>query len=150
MFIFPGKSSTLIITVVFMTLASMLGISCTNESLELGDDYAILSPNSGHAYILHRKSNSFKQEYFDRLIPCNVISYDFNDDYIVALQMPSTECVGNLAVRSDVSTEPGSGNNYWIVDKEALKTYGPYTEEEYITKRQELDVPDDLKLDPKD
>ncbi len=37
--------------------------------------------------------------------------------------------------------------NYWIISHKNKKLYGPLTKTEYLSKRKELDVPVDLKLD---
>ena len=37
--------------------------------------------------------------------------------------------------------------NYWIIEKNVKKLHGPYSQEEYINRKEELKVPEDLKLD---
>jgi hypothetical protein len=37
--------------------------------------------------------------------------------------------------------------NYWIISHKVKKLHGPLTKIEYLAKRKELKVPDDLKLD---
>jgi len=37
--------------------------------------------------------------------------------------------------------------NYWIISHKNKQVFGPCTEDEYIQKRKELKVPDNLKLD---
>ena len=52
-----------------------------------------------------------------------------------------------LAVQETEKFNTWKTHNYYIIVIKTDSTYGPYTLEEYLLRRKELGVPDDLKLE---
>ena len=77
-----------------------------------------------------------------KVIPCNVEKYNFNDDYIIAYQKACKDCI----IEHDVKQKEGSFY-YWIIDVKKDTLYSFSTREDYMEKRKELGVPEKLKLE---
>jgi len=86
-----------------------------------------------------KKSSGWENDPF---IPCAVIGYAHNDQFIIAAQKPGAECA-NATDRS----KTGNPLNFWIIDVGADKVIGPLSINEYYQKRQQLNIPEDLKMD---
>jgi len=85
-------------------------------------------------------------DYHDKLIPCEILSYDYNNDYIIAAQKPLLPCfIGKFAgtIQYPVSKD---SVYYWIISVKQDLVTGPLTKKDFEAKRVELKVPDDLKL----
>ncbi|MHB8769089.1 MAG: DUF3997 domain-containing protein [Thermoleophilia bacterium] len=80
----------------------------------------------------------------DKYIPCEVISWANNDQFIIAAQKHSSIC-GEEEARSKTDNPL----NFWIIDIDEDKVIGPLSFNEYFQKRQELNIPDDLQMDLK-
>jgi hypothetical protein len=63
--------------------------------------------------------------------------------------MIESERVADSLIQNDLYYKKLFTNklNYWIVSHKHKKMYGPLTKIEYVAKRKELKVPDDLKLE---
>ncbi|MHB8858100.1 MAG: DUF3997 domain-containing protein [Thermoleophilia bacterium] len=87
----------------------------------------------------------------DPFIPCNVVAHASNDQYIIAAQKQDTDCRYGEKEVQFVEATRNSGNpvNFWIIDVAADKVIGPLSLNEYIQQRQQLEIPDDLKMDVK-
>jgi hypothetical protein len=72
-------------------------------------------------------------------IPCTVLAYSYNDDYILVFQQPIEDCFITSVKNIDTL-------QFWIVDTKQDSLYGPLRMFEYIQKRKELKVPEKLKL----
>jgi hypothetical protein len=107
----------------------------------------------------------------------NVISYDYNDNFIIAIQTPNLEQYKFFIAEyllddtnTDINTSPNNqakrdkfadsilkydpyylkifshDTNYWIISHKNKQLYGPFTKEEFLQKRKELKVPENLVL----
>lgn len=76
-------------------------------------------------------------------IPCTIIDYAFNDQFIIAVQKWTEDC-GYYT--NEAAKKSGNAYNFWIVDHTSNKLIGPLSIDEYIRKRSELEIPDELKL----
>lgn len=70
------------------------------------------------------------------IIHGNVVAMNENSAFIIALQR-NNESTANSTLHS---------MNYYIIDRKTDAIYGPYKEEEYLVKREELQVPRNLQL----
>ncbi len=76
-------------------------------------------------------------------IPPNICDYNYDDEYIIAMQLPDTvtfEFKKNTKL-SDV--------RYWIRFNAKGALYGPLTKKEFDSVRKALNVPKKLELDEK-
>lgn len=97
---------------------------------------------------------SFKGVHGDKGIPDIVVSYKFNDSFIIALQKDYPRVINN----GDNKTIIRSSNQYykeaikygidrfWIIRISTDSVLGPLTLQEYYLERKRLNVPNSLKL----
>ena len=98
-----------------------------------------------------------------------VTDYDYNDDYIIAVQRPDvdlhimqiewefldnyTERRSNSIADSLVKNDPyyqkifSRELNYWIISGKTDSLYGPYSKEEFLEARKVLGVPSSLEIE---
>ena len=114
---------------------------------------SIVRKELGHGYIYHEIVNlpTISNVNSNKGIPGVVVSYDYNDNFIIALQkdckLPE-QVEYNLKLQGkyyDLLIEKGN-SNYWIIVHLNDSIYGPYKLEEYLQKREELQIPKALKL----
>jgi hypothetical protein len=87
--------------------------------------------------------NEFSNYSFTAIVLPTVFAIEFNRDFIIAMQHPQIKWKTNREV-----------TNYYIVDVNAGKrsiaegsnVFGPYSHDEFLSKRVELGVPKDLKF----
>jgi hypothetical protein len=122
--------------------------SCRDER-NLGDNYFYL-PMYEAKDIGHKGSfiytSHYKNVFSNIIIESNVIDINVNKDFILAVQKLDT---GNLEVRADIiiDTELEEKDlRYFIIVKFTGSIYGPYSKEKYLLKRNELNIPKELKL----
>lgn len=94
-------------------------------------------------------SNGNKQ-YEARDIPPLVINYVYDDKYIIAKQIPKSPLEQIYYDSNEIIYPFGlSGVYYWIIDLKTSDVNGPFDYEEYMRKRKELCVPNELQLECK-
>lgn len=125
-----------------LIIFSVFNLAC-DEAKELGGGYVYRIESEDDVFIYH-ESNIYEKEYKERLIPCIVLDYADNKQFIVAAQRPYAHCLPQ-ATRED-ALNTGNEINYWIADKDKAVTYGPLSYGEYLKKREELDIPSGLEL----
>lgn len=80
-----------------------------------------------------------------RFVPCQVMKYGYDDNFIVAEQKPTEECFRG----KDTNSYPDMQSTYyWIVDHKNHSFFGPLSFSEYESKRKELGIPTTLELNP--
>ncbi len=77
-------------------------------------------------------------------IPPNITSYTFDDDYIVATQMPLPNNY-HSSFEDFIFPEGKSGPFYWVVIKKEQNIYGPLDEEGYLIIKERYHIPERLK-----
>jgi hypothetical protein len=93
--------------------------------------YDLGYPDGGIIY------KSSEQNVFSQIIiHGSVIAMNENSAFIIALQ-----CKNDSTANSTFHSM-----NYYIIDRKTDAIYGPYKEEEYLVKREELEVPRNLQL----
>lgn len=148
----------------------LFGCNFSDSSKELSGDYFYRNEGDHVKDIICHRPNS-------KNIYSEILSYDYNSEYIVAIQHPNYEeyktqigfeLRGNLkryptnSVEERIQSEVKSDSilkhdpyyksifahkiNYWIIAHKKKEVYGPLTKEEYIQKRSELGVPEDLEV----
>jgi hypothetical protein len=121
----------------------ILGVSGCDESVDLGGGYIYMSDGSVD-YIYH-KAEYLSKSYYEKLIPCYVLDFNYDESFIIAVQVPSSSCYMG-SERKD-ALESGYDYNLWIAVKETNQTIGPLSYNEYQSKRIDLNVPEELQID---
>lgn len=125
--------------ILMLVLFTMLFASCGGGISDYTEDLP-----GGYQFVSESKDQSFiygkKQQY----IPCSIISYTFNNDFILVYQRPSEPCIhteatGMQIVNIDVV-------QFWIIDVQKESLMGPFTLSEFLKQRKKIGVPDELEL----
>ena len=122
---------------VFFACIFIIVSSCS------GRDY-IESLPGGYQFISESNEQSFIYGKGDEFIPCTVIDYVFDDNFILICQKPSEPCIHTDATGLDV--ENVDIIQFWIVDIREDKLLGPFILTEYLQKRNNIGVPERLTL----
>jgi len=118
---------------VGLFVIALLSACSPDTVIDLGSGFTYWDEGS------HAASINYNMPAREIDIPCHVIDYDYNEDFIVAYQDNSyaAKCIPN-----------NYGNRYclWIIDKKKLKRYGPLEINEYKHLADSLRLPGDLRL----
>lgn len=88
------------------------------------------------------------KRYGVRDIPPLVTNYVYDNEYIIAKQIPKIPLEQIYYDSNEIIYPFGvSGVYYWIIDMKTLDVNGPFDYEEYLRKRKELGVPNKLQLE---
>jgi hypothetical protein len=142
---------------LLLTLTIILG--CKRLS-ELGSGYKLDYNSMGDISIV----KNYQKETEMVMVYGQILDYAFDSTFIIAAEKPRDsipECNGKVEgitlKQSDEAFAKSTFRQYWIIDKSALpvfdsktRTYsnvfGPFRKKEYLEKRRELGVPQNLKL----
>lgn len=145
--------------------------SCSNDTnSELSGNYFYRDEGGYMKEILSHSAN--RENIYGR-----IICYDYNSDFIIALQEPifdefvsmigfnlrddsikyssnSSEDIRNSEIEADsiLKNDPyyrkifSSKYNYWIISHKLDSVFGPLTKEEYLIMREEINIPNGVKL----
>lgn len=104
-------------------------------------------------YIYHEQAGQpfIEKESSEKGIPGWIFSYDFNKEFIIALEKDiqlSEQKKNELITTGDFYdfVKKKGYSEYWIITHENDSIYGPFKRVEYMQTRKELGVPDELKL----
>ena len=92
--------------------------------------------------IIYKSDNSCV--YSNILIEKQVIDVDYNDNYIIAKRQIIDDSLFSILILDYSEFKPEIG--YYIILKNKDSVCGSYSKKEYLQKRKELGVPDNLKL----
>ncbi|NLT50476.1 MAG: DUF3997 domain-containing protein [Ignavibacteria bacterium] len=109
---------------------------CSDYTVELSNGYIFVSESKVNQKIV--KKGYFEKEKY---IPCTVIAFNYNDDFIIAAQINNPDGVKRVLINDPVF--------FWIIYHKGSQFIGPVSIDEYLKQRKELHIPDDLKLDLK-
>lgn len=107
----------------------------------------------GHGYIYYESAGlpTISNNSSHKGINGVVFSYDYNDEFIIALEkdilLPEQEKTKLISDNKyyDLLLEKGV-SKYWLIVQTNDSIYGPFKRDEYLRKREELGVPEELKL----
>ena len=121
-------------TTILTFIACLCLLSCWDEGCEqLGDGYVYFD----------------EQKYIDGLIsiPPTVISYSYDEDYIIATQEYSPQKLAYFGSRCSESVYPEGRNGlfYWVIIKKEQNIFGPLDEEGYRIIKERYHIPERLK-----
>jgi len=101
--------------------------------IHLTSDYDVVRVNSDCIVVVHQQDGSYVFDNPSKSRKISKVGYD--DNFIVA--------------RQDMYIDQADDNNegyYWIRDINNETNYGPYDYNNYLEKREELGVPDEVEL----
>lgn len=128
-----NKSLNLYIGIILFSI----GCGPVDYTEELSGSYYYASESADNSIIVKHISKEG-----DKYIPCNVVDYVYNDDFILAKQEPQSSCFSGID-----STKYGSEQYYyWIIVHNKSLISGPFTYAEYLMYREYYAVPDILRL----
>ena len=144
-------------TIIILIIITLFN-SCTDASdKDLGSGYTLYIGDSYWTGILNSENTV--------VIESKIINYAHDSIFILASQRPWSSILGRDTMtysESNKAFENSTFKQYWIIDKikecrnigfDSLNNiarysnvFGPYSKEEYLIKRKELGVPEELKL----
>lgn len=125
--------------IIMLVLSIVLFTSCGGGV----SDYTEELPR-GYQFVSESKNQSFIYGKNQQYIPCNVISYTFNSDYILVYQRPSEPCIHTEATGIKIANIDVV--QFWIIDVQKESLMGPFTLSEFLNQRKKTGVPDELEL----
>jgi hypothetical protein len=130
----------IIAILVILLLCGVLFLIMRTDEQILGENYYYLPeyeaydvgyPEGGIIY-----KSSEKNLFSNVIIHGNVIRMNDNKDFILALQLKN----------DSAKTDKKQLLHYFIIQKKSDNVYGPFQKQEYLQKREELNVPKELQL----
>lgn len=125
--------------IIMLILSTMLFASCGGVT----SDYSEKLPG-GYQFISESKDQSFIYGKNKQYIPCSVISYAFNNDFILVYQQPSELCIHTEATGIKIANIDVV--QFWIIDVQQESLMGPFTLLEFLNQRKKMGVPNELEL----
>lgn len=134
-----------------------MAFSCRNNvNINLGGKYKLITSASMDDLTIVFGEN----EPYEVIIDGHILDCSYDSIFIVAAQRPRDSVPGIETMtqkKNEEAFEKSEFRQYWIVDKkkEAIfvenmaahsNVYGPFKEEEYLKRREELGVTKTLKL----
>lgn len=151
----------------------LFSCNLSDEVQSLPGGWVYMSEGTEYAYIyLNQRLHNEKK--IQNIIFPNVAKYQFNEDYIIAIQRPNKELsVQFIAIDLQVELMKGdtteesyqksfiiadsildnneyykeifsSVSNYWIIDIKKDTVYGPLTKKKYLTLKKRMNIDLDL------
>ena len=137
----------IIILHLFVILYVIWGRS--NEQ-DLGDNYYYLplheAVDIGYPYGAIIYKSAERNVFSDVKVHKNVINVNKNKDFIIVIQQDSG--VNNNS--SLPKAQDDKHLHYYIIAKQTDMVYGPFSQNEYLKKRDELKIPNNLEFDSKE
>lgn len=125
--------------ILALVLTTILFISCGGGINDYMEDLP-----GGYRFVSESNDQSFIYGKDQKYIPCSVLSYINDNDFILVCQKPSEPCIhteatGIKIVNVDVV-------QFWIIDIQKELLIGPFTLSEFLKQRKKIGVPDELEL----
>ena len=145
------KKTFIYILVVLSTLTSCSNIISNHPNL--GNGYKFIHEGKYGLQIVNFKNTV--------VIKSCVIKYGIDSTFVLVSQRPLDRILDREAMtysESNKAFEKSTFKQYWIINKGQSSVfsqmtkrfsniYGPYSKEKYLEKREELGVPEELKLE---
>lgn len=114
--------------------------------MKLSGNYELEGTSPDNIFI---KNNTV--EVNGRRVDSKVIEIVWNDKYILAKRIPFTQEISgqfNNIKETDeyLNTFKEEDMEYWIIEVESDKIYGALNKEDFINKKNELSIPNDMEL----
>jgi hypothetical protein len=138
------QDKTMIRLIFYITII-LIAISCSDlisNHPDLGKGYKFVHEGKYGLSIVNEKNTIVIQQH--------VLEYKCDSVFVLVAQRPFNSISGrDTMTYSEFNKEfkNSTFKQYWIIDKTQDNVYGPLLKKEYIKKRKELDVSEELKLD---
>lgn len=124
----------LLIVILSLTLYGCAGLA--DFEIDLSGGYQLVRSSADYVYVYSGSST---------VIPKKVIEIAWDDDYILAKQLGlKRKYPDNPNNTTEIPDE--SKVNYWIIDINKSKVYGPLTDKDFTEKKKELSISGKLVL----
>ncbi len=121
-----------------MILILFCGCSSNGEfSINLPNNYMVVKIEDNHVEIIPRDGYDENTP----IVPSMVSEIAFDDVFILAKQKNIDDIEND-----NKNIDEDKNEYYWILNTKQLRGYGPFTKEEFESKKEELKIPKDLKL----
>lgn len=105
--------------------------------------------NLGASYFYRYEANDLRDILCEKAgggeVPADVISYNYNTDFIIALQKPRLP-QDPLYEKTYTYYKGDTINYFWLIIKKERKVFGPLDEKSFNQLRKKLGVPSSLLL----
>ncbi|WP_454054331.1 DUF3997 domain-containing protein [Clostridium sp. Marseille-Q7071] len=123
---------------IIMILILFCGCSSNGEfSINLPNNYMVVKIEDNHVEIIPRDGYDENTP----IVPSMVSEIAFDDVFILAKQKNIDDIEND-----NKNVDEDKNEYYWILNTKQLRGYGPFTKEEFESKKEELKIPKDLKL----
>ena len=154
------KNVSYFLILLLLTTYCFIGCGSDIKYTDLGDGYSLGPDDINRAYIYISDSN-YRYQY--NPIKMHILDYAFDTTFIVAAQRPwdSVPEAKTMVQGRNRVFDKSKVVQYWIINKKEeplfqydsitqkgyyKNVYGPYKKEEYLNKKDEMRVPENLKL----
>ncbi len=125
-------------SVSFLIVFLINSCNFSDSTESLGDEYFYRNEGEFLKDILCEKANGGE-------IPATVRSYDFNDEFIIAKQIPKLP--QDQLYENDYKYNNGNKEYYyWIILKKRNLVLGPLSKEEFNNQKNKYNIPNSLIL----
>lgn len=130
--------------IILCTLAVLVGCAGIGDyHVDLIGNYSIVRSSAHQVTISPKKNEGMDNHYGSPVIPSKVIQVGWDEQYILAKQ---------VGLKQDPDKEyydkiPDETYEYfWINDTETNDIFGPMFEEQYINKKEQLSISNEVEL----
>jgi len=120
--------------IIFILFVLFTSCNFSDEKNELSGDCRFYSEGTSNNIIMNG----------ERLIPCDILKYGYNDEFIIVEQKPTKDCF--IGEDTLVYNNGRETTYYWIIQHSSKLMLGPLTLSEFELERRKLKVPEDLEL----
>jgi hypothetical protein len=130
---------------VFLSFFMFLATSCSLESEHnLGNGYYLLG---SEANTVISEEVQGKDGVYNDVILGKIVDYDFDKKFIIVFRNASEKAKSYFEDHPLWAQQKGKNPiQYWIIVKSKRTIYGPFDNPEFLIKRKELGIPDDLTV----
>ena len=122
----------LIISLILLSLSGCAGVQDYN--ITLPNDYSVVR---GSAHMITINKQRPEGGWGEDLIPAKVVEVTWDDKYILAKQL-SLQCQDSDNPDNSYHIPDETKVNYWILEMETGKKFGPFNEKKFTKKKKEL------------
>lgn len=132
----------LLITLIISSILLSSGCAGLGDyDITLPDGYSVIR-TSAHMIKICKQED--EESWGEVLIPAKVVEVAWNDKYILAKQLGLKRNTDNP--NSSYEIPDGTQVYYWILEMTTQKKFGPFSEKEFIEKKRELKISDNVIL----
>ena len=127
--------------IVVASLTCLMFQGCSDYSITLGDGYTFVSEGGDFNYIFHKVPAEGGE------IPPNVISFDYDECFIIAKQKPMPFQYGYETAEEYANRTDTVKPCYWLIIKKEHKLLGPMDYDSLCQLKKHCEVSDKLILE---